>query len=143
MTPPEAAAALAAIDIIDEEPCRVAQLRSNAAYLRTALRRYGLRVMGNETAIVPVWVGDRITTLEAGMRLLERGVFVNPVVAPGVPTGTERLRCMVSASHRQSDLAFAAKAIADVLRAQNGNGITPATPSPARRRRTRNGVTTA
>lgn len=115
MTPPDAAAALAAVKIMEAEPFRVARLRSNAEYFRSQLKGYGLKVPGGATAIVPVWVGERMTTLEAGLRLLEKGIFLNPVVAPGVPTGAERLRCLVSASHRESDLAVSARAIADVL----------------------------
>lgn len=115
MTPPDAAAALAAVKIMEEEPFRVARLRSNAEYFRSALKARGLKVLGDATAIVPVWVGERMTTLEAGLQLLQRGLFLNPVVAPGVPTGGERLRCMLSASHQESDLATAAHAIADVL----------------------------
>ena len=115
MTPPDAAAALAAVKIMGEEPFRVARLRSNAEYFRSALKGHGLNVLGDGTAIVPVPVGERMTTLEAGLRLLTKGFFLNPVVAPGVPAGAERLRCMVSASHQASDLASAAHAIADVL----------------------------
>lgn len=115
ITPPEAAAALAAIEIMEHEPERIARLQVNAAFLRAALSRRGLDTMGSETAIVPVWVGDRSTTLAAALALLERGVFVNPIVSPGVPRGTERLRCLVSAIHRESDLEDAAAAIHDVL----------------------------
>jgi glycine C-acetyltransferase len=115
MTPPDAAAALAAVKIMGEEPFRVARLRSNAEYFRSALKGHGLNVLGDGTAIVPVPVGERMTTLEAGLRLLTKGFFLNPVVAPGVPAGGERLRCMVSASHQAPDLASAAHAIADVL----------------------------
>jgi 7-keto-8-aminopelargonate synthetase-like enzyme len=71
--------------------------------------------MRSETPVVPILVGDRFSTLSAAHRLLARGVFLNPVVAPGVPTGTERLRCLVSAAHRGADLDAAAETIADVL----------------------------
>jgi 8-amino-7-oxononanoate synthase len=120
MTPPDAAAALAAVEIIDQEPHRVARLRANAARFRGALADRGLDVMGSETPIVPILVGDRLSTLSAAHRLLARGVFVNPVVAPGVPAGTERLRCLVSAAHRGGDLDAAAETIAGVVRNPRG-----------------------
>jgi len=115
MPPPDTAAALAALEILEQEPHHVARLRSNAAHLRAALVHRGLDVMGSQTAIVPVWVGDRVATLNAGLKLLTRGFFLNPVVAPGVPAGAERLRCMVSAVHQEADLDATAEAIADVL----------------------------
>ena len=115
VTPPDAAAALAAVRIVQREPHRVAQLRANARYFRSALRSHGLDVAGDATAIVPVCVGDRTKTLEAAVALLAAGYFVNPVIAPGVTTGDERLRCMVNASHRESDLESAAAAIAAAL----------------------------
>jgi len=116
MTPPDAAAALAAIDILDREPERVARLQRNAALFRTALVRAGFDTMGSEAAIVPVFVGDREATLAAALALLARGVYVNAILPPGVPGGTERLRCFITAAHREADLKQAADAIADILR---------------------------
>jgi glycine C-acetyltransferase len=115
MPPSDTAAALAALGILEEEPFRVARLRSNADYFRDQLRERGLTVTGSATAIVPVCIGDRERTLEASLALLARHVFVNPVVAPGVPVGQERLRCMVNAGHRATELAAAARAIADIV----------------------------
>jgi len=131
MTPPDAAAALAAIDILDREPDRVARLQSNAALFRTALAVAGLDTMGSEAAIVPVLVGDREATLAAALALLARGVYVNAILPPGVPPGTERLRCFVTAAHREVDLKQAADAIAEILRPLI-HGVT--------KRRERNGI---
>ena len=47
--------------------------------------------------------------------ILEQGNFVNPIIAPGVPIGSERLRCFVIAAHCEADL-HAAEAIGDVVR---------------------------
>jgi 8-amino-7-oxononanoate synthase len=116
MTPPDVAAALAAIDILEKEPERVARLQRNAALFRAALAGAGLDTMGSEAAIVPVWMGDREATLAAALALLARGVYVNAILAPGVLAGTERLRCFVTAAHREADLKYAADAIAEVVR---------------------------
>ncbi len=115
MTPPDVGAALAAIEILEREPDRVARLQRNAACFRSALTRQGLDTFGSETAIVPVRVGDRRRALAAAAALLERGVYVNPIIPPGVPTGTERLRCCVTAGHSEADLEYAAAAIGEVV----------------------------
>jgi len=115
MTPADTAAALAAVEIVEREPHHVERLRKNAQRFRSALVAHGLDVLGSEAAIIPIAVNDQVTTLEAASRLLDLGFFVNPVVAPGVPAGTERLRCLVSALHQTSDLDAAADAIASSL----------------------------
>jgi glycine C-acetyltransferase len=118
MTPADVGAALAAVDILEQEPERVARLQCNAAFFRSALARRGLDTFGSESAVIPVRVGDRVRTLAAASALLERGVFVNAVIPPGVHPGTERLRCFVTVGHGEDDLEYAAAAIADVLGAR-------------------------
>jgi len=121
MTPPDAGAALAAIQILEQEPERVRRLHRSAAVFRSALLRRDLHTFGSETAIVPVRVGNRMQTLVAASALLERGVYVNPIIAPGVRSGSERLRCLVTIGHSEDDLEYAAAAIGDVL----GGGSLP------------------
>ncbi len=115
MTPADTAAALASVEIMHHEPHHVDRLRLNARRFRTGLAARGIEVIGDQTAIVPVPVNDQLRTLEAASTLLRLGFFVNPVIAPGVPVGTERLRCLVSALHDPSDLDAAADAIAESL----------------------------
>jgi 8-amino-7-oxononanoate synthase len=133
MTPPDVAAALAAVEIVQCEPRHVARLRANVAHFRAALHVRGLASLGTDAAIVPIPIGDSRSTLDAAKRLLARGVFVNPVIAPGVPAGAERLRCLVSALHATTDLDIAADAIKDVfaeigLRARLPDSATPPPP---------------
>jgi 8-amino-7-oxononanoate synthase len=117
LTPLDAAAALAGVDILADEPERVSRLTRNAGLFRELLQREGLDTLGSQTAIVPVHVGDRWRTLEIGSELLRRGVFVNPVIYPGIRQGAERLRCFVSARHAEGDLRQAARLISDVMKA--------------------------
>jgi len=105
------------VDILAEEPERVSRLTRNAGLFRELLQREGLDTLGSQTAIVPVHVGDRWRTLEIGSELLRRGVFVNPVIYPGIRQGAERLRCFVSARHAEGDLRQAARLISDVMKA--------------------------
>jgi len=116
-TPPDVGAALAAVEILEKEPERVARLQHNAAFFRSALARYGLDTFGSQSAVIPIRVGERVRALEAASALLERGIFVNAVIPPGVPPGTERLRCFVTVGHSEDDLQYAAARIGDVLRA--------------------------
>ncbi len=130
MTPADTAAALAAVRIVESEPQHVDRLRDNARHFHSSLLDRGVDVLGNGSAIVPIAVNDQTTTLEAASSLLDQGYFVNPVVAPGVPLGKERLRCLVSALHRRTDLTAAAEAIAAALRER----------APLRPRRTASGM---
>jgi 8-amino-7-oxononanoate synthase len=115
MTPADVGAALAAVQIVEEEPERVARLQRKAAFFRTALARRGLDTFGSETAVIPIRIGERIRTLAAAAALLERGVFVNAVIPPGVHPGTERLRCFVTVGHSEDDLEYSAASIGEVL----------------------------
>jgi len=90
-------------------------LQRNAAFFREALVRRGLDTFGSETAVIPIRVGERIRTLAAAAALLERGVFVNAVIPPGVHPGTERLRCFVTVGHSEDDLEYSAASIGEVL----------------------------
>jgi 8-amino-7-oxononanoate synthase len=115
MTPADAAAALAGVEILDREPERVTRLQRNAALFRARLADHGLDTFSSESAVVPVRVGDRFATLETAHGLLESGVYVNAILSPGVPAGLERLRCFVTSAHDPSDLVLAADTIADVV----------------------------
>jgi 8-amino-7-oxononanoate synthase len=115
MTPADTAAALAALGILECEPRLVHRLRSNVMHFRAELSSRGIGTVDTAAAIVPLRVGSSPATLEAALRLLRRGLFLNAVIAPAVPAGTERLRCLVSAGHRADDLASAAEAIANVF----------------------------
>jgi glycine C-acetyltransferase len=120
MTPADAAAALEGIDVLQAEPERVGRLQRKAATFRGLLQSQGLDIFGSETAVVPVRVGDRLATLDAARMLLDRGVYVNAILSPGVPTGSERLRAFVTAAHDVADLERAAALIGEVVRAVGG-----------------------
>lgn len=97
--PPNAAAALAALKIMRDEPERVAHLEKIADFMRKGYREIGLNIGNTTTPIIPVIIGDRMLTLYAWKRLFEEGVFVNPVLSPGVQPGRELLRTSYMATH--------------------------------------------
>jgi 8-amino-7-oxononanoate synthase len=110
--PPVAAAALAALEILREEPRRVERLARNAATLRAALAGEGFDVPDGETPIVPLVVGDADTAMALSERVLRAGVFAQAIRPPTVPSGTSRLRLAAMATHNASELRRAAAQIA-------------------------------
>jgi 8-amino-7-oxononanoate synthase len=109
--PPSAVAAvLAALDLVEEEPWRRQALMNNADQLRTGLRKLGYRVDSSEAPILPVHCGHELIALGAYARLLELGVFVNPVLSPAVPQGEEVLRLSLLVSHERTHLENALRA---------------------------------
>ncbi len=102
--PPNAAAALAALKIMRDEPERVDRLKENADYMRQGFRRLGFDIGNSTTAVIPVIIGDKDRTLMAWKMLFEAGVFVNPVISPGVQRGRELLRTSYMATHTREQL---------------------------------------
>lgn len=110
--PAIAAAALAALEIVAQEPERRAQLRANARRLRAGLAARGWPAEGLEDGhIVPVVIGAGETTMNAGAALEAAGFLVGAIRPPTVPDGTARLRITVSAAHEPQ----AIDALLDVL----------------------------
>jgi 8-amino-7-oxononanoate synthase len=108
MSPGNAAAVLAALKIMVAEPERIEKLWQNTARLKSGLLSLGFHLGQSETPILPVYVRDMLKTFQFCKRLEEEGVFVNPVVSPGVPVGEELLRVSLMATHtfQQIDLAL-------------------------------------
>jgi glycine C-acetyltransferase/8-amino-7-oxononanoate synthase len=118
LAPPQVAAAMAALELLREEPRRVERLQRNARILREALAEDGLPTGGGDTPIVPVIVGEADDTVAASERALERGVFAQAIRPPTVPEGSSRMRLTVMASHTKSELREAAKVVAEAIPAE-------------------------
>jgi 8-amino-7-oxononanoate synthase len=113
LPPPAVAAAMAALELLREQPRRVEKLQRNGEILRAALAEQGMPVpAGCETQIVPVILGDPREAVAASERALARGVFAQAVRPPTVPAGGSRLRLSVMASHTKSELREAARTLA-------------------------------
>lgn len=106
-----AAAALAALDIIENEPERVQRLWDNAEYMRAGLKRLGYDTGNSNTPVIPLIVHDDYRTILAWHALIEEGVYTNPVVSPGVPPGGALLRTSYMATHTTEHLDRALKAL--------------------------------
>jgi glycine C-acetyltransferase/8-amino-7-oxononanoate synthase len=109
--PPAVAAALAALEVLAEQPARVERLQANADALRAELAREGFEVAGSTTQIVPIVVGDAAQAMRMCELAIEAGVFAQAIRPPTVPEGTSRLRLAVMASHTTAELREAARTL--------------------------------
>jgi len=99
-----AAAALAALDIIRNEPERVRRVNEIGERVRTELHGMGFNVGESVTPIVPIIIGDDTKTFMSWKSLFENGVFVNPVISPAVPQGLQLLRTSYMATHTDEQI---------------------------------------
>lgn len=105
-TPAAVAAALAALDILEQEPWRVERLIQNANKMRKGLTEAGFKVIDGRTAIVPVIVGDDGLAFQMWRKLYDYGVFVNVFISPGVPQGRQMMRTSYMSTHEDEHLDF-------------------------------------
>lgn len=111
LPPSSAAAALAALGVIEREPERVRRLRENTAYFADRLREAGFSYLNSQTAIFPIICGDDWQAWRLARNCQRRGVYVQAIPHPVVPKGTARLRAAVSAAHTREDLDFCLSAL--------------------------------
>lgn len=118
--PPMVAAALiAALDVMENDPGPMRRLWENTKFWKELLARDGFDTMGSETPITPVYVGDEGAAQEMEQRLWDEGVYALSIVYPTVPLGKARIRTMPSAAHTEQDLVEAGaafKRVRDAIR---------------------------
>ncbi len=103
-TPASVAAAIAALDILEEQPELVDKLRANAQYMRDGFIKLGFNVLPGQTGVVPVIIGDDMKSFVFWKELYEAGVFVNVFISPGVPQGMQMMRTSFMATHEKHHL---------------------------------------
>ena len=105
--PAVAAACIEALNILGDEPERLARLWENTATLKAGLHDLGFDTGASETPITPVITGDESATQAFARRLFDEGVFCPAIVYPTVAKGKARVRTIVTADHTAEDLAEA------------------------------------
>ena len=121
LTPANAAAALAATELIVAEPHRVRALRRNAKLFLSLAASAGLATGSSaHTPIVPCLLGDSARTLRVADRLFDRGVIADPIFHPAVEEGLARLRFFVTSEHREEDIRRAVSVLAEEVAAAGG-----------------------
>jgi len=111
LPPATVAGALAALTILEEDPGLVQRLRENTCYFRDGIETIGLKLLGGESAITPILIGDAPQAYAMADRLLDDGVFLAAVGYPVVPVGEARLRVQVTAALTTDDLDFSLERI--------------------------------
>jgi 8-amino-7-oxononanoate synthase len=116
MTPPNAAAALAALREMRSDPEPLDLLRRNSALFPELATEAGIDTGASAgTPIIPCIVGDSTKTLALSNALLRRGVNVNPILYPAVPENEARLRFFVTSCHSPEQIRHTVKALAEEL----------------------------
>lgn len=113
--PPSVAAAMAAFDVMQEEPWRMEKLHENFTYMRDNLRALGFELGKTETAVIPIYIRQDLRTILMWRDLLEEhGVYTNPFISPGVPPKSAMLRTSYMATHERPQLDRALEAFEKV-----------------------------
>ncbi|MCI0432326.1 MAG: aminotransferase class I/II-fold pyridoxal phosphate-dependent enzyme [Gemmatimonadetes bacterium] len=110
--PASVAAALAALEIIEEEPERRRQLWHNTRRMQEGLRSLGFDIGESTTPIIPVQIGEMERMFVYWKTLFDAGVFTNPVTPPAVPENSCRLRVSLMATHTDQHVDFVLDAFA-------------------------------
>ncbi|MCX7872071.1 MAG: pyridoxal phosphate-dependent aminotransferase family protein [Verrucomicrobiae bacterium] len=114
MSPANAAAVKAALDIMINEPERIQQLWRNTNRMKQGLLSLGFDLGASQTPILPIYCRSLLNAFKFTKRLQEEGVFVNPVVSPAVPPGQELIRISLMATHTDVQIDFALEKLGKV-----------------------------
>ena len=101
---PNAAAALAALNIMRREPERIERVNQIGQSMRREYKNLGFDIGNSESPIIPIIIGDYLLTLKTWRLLFDNGVFVNPIVEPATPPGRQLLRTSYMATHTDEQL---------------------------------------
>jgi glycine C-acetyltransferase len=112
--PAVAAACLAAFDVLEQEPERIASLWENTRYFKAGLTAAGFDTGASETPITPVMVGDAALAHRLSRDLFEEGVLATGIGFPTVAKGRARVRTIVAATHTKGELDRALEAFRKV-----------------------------
>ena len=129
MTPPAAAAALKALDIIEQEPERRARLWDISERVHRELRLMGFDTQPSVTPVVPIVVGEQLTNFRFWRKLTDAGMFVSPVTKPAVEK--DLVRAVFMATHTDDADRPRARDV-PALRARGGDHPVPAAPHAGR-----------
>ena len=107
VTPPDVAACIAAVRLLESSDELVKQLWGNAGYFKEGMKSLGFDIGHSETPITPVMLGEVTLARQFSRRLFEEKIFAQAIGYPTVPMGKARIRAMISATHTHEDLDFA------------------------------------
>jgi glycine C-acetyltransferase len=104
VTPADAAACLAGIDILESSTELVDRLWANTFYFKEKMAQLGFDIGRSVTPITPIMLGEAPLAQQFSRELFDEGVFAMSIGFPTVPRGKARIRVMISAAHTREDL---------------------------------------
>jgi glycine C-acetyltransferase len=114
--PAVAAACIAALDVLEQEPQIIERLWENTRFFKAGLQTLGFNTGLSESPITPVIVGDGALAMKLSDRLFQEGVFAQGIAFPTVARDKARVRTIVTATHTRDELQFALDVFAKVGR---------------------------
>jgi len=117
MTPASAATVLASIEIMETEPERIKHLWDMTALALNGFKSAGFDTGKSESPIIPLFIRDEIKALQLTQNLIAEGIFVNPVVSPGVPKKDSLIRYSLMATHTKDQVEISIEKITNAAKA--------------------------
>ena len=117
MSPPLAAASLAALQCLTVEQPRVENLQKRGKLFLQLAQAAGINT-GTSTglAVVPAIIGSSIRATRLSSAMLARGVNVQPILYPAVPEKSARLRFFISCQHTEQEIEHTVTALAEAIK---------------------------
>jgi 8-amino-7-oxononanoate synthase len=115
LPPAATASAIEALRIIKSDSSFKERLWENTYYAIQLMKENGLDIGLSETPIIPIYIRSSAKTFLIAKSLFDKGIYVNPVVAPGVKESDALLRFSLTASHTKKQILYAVQQIASVI----------------------------
>ncbi len=116
LSPPNAAAALASLRLIEEEPDRVARLMERSKEFLSLAKELGLNTgLSHNTPVIPIITGNSLVALQLSQALRDRGINVQPIMYPAVEEKAARLRFFITALHSSEQIRKTVHAVSEEL----------------------------
>jgi 8-amino-7-oxononanoate synthase len=104
LPPPNVAAVLACLDVMEQEPERIERVNRIGERVRNELRGLGYNIGGSQTPIIPIVIGDMMDTMKAWKILFAAGIYTNVALPPAVPPNQALLRTSYMATHSDEQI---------------------------------------
>ncbi len=116
MSPPNAAASLAAIQVLKAEPERATRLQARAKFFLEQAQAKGLNTgMSQDSPVIPIIVGDSLKSIQLSQNLFKQGINVPFMIYPSVPQHEARLRFFVTCNHSEAEIRLTVETLAAEL----------------------------
>jgi 8-amino-7-oxononanoate synthase len=116
ISPPNAAAVLAAIQVLAAEPHRVSNLHDRAKLFLSLAKERGLNTgLSQNSPVIPIIVGESLKSVQLSQNLLAYGINVPFMLYPSVPANAARLRFFITCTHTEEQIRYTVDTLAREL----------------------------